>query len=246
VAVNVTDGKRKWARITTAASAVLLLVAVISLLQVADDFVESYDPEANYLVKLGPGQTETFQINDSVVVSTLRVSVSGDSPKPELSLVDSEGNEVAGRSPGWMDPNREGTDGTIYSPVRVFEDMGGEYTLSNKGSSDLWLVDDEESAKQFSGSIWMYLFYIGCCIGSPMGVVGLVLAIMVWTDKRKLPDQFVIVEDGGVIIGNMQEEVTAHSEPESAPSPFVVDRNPIEKEAPEEVVEEYWKAWDEG
>jgi len=240
----VTDGKRKWARVTTAASVVLLLVAIVSLLQLADDFVDSYDPEANYLVKLQAGQTQTIEIEDSVVVSALRVSVSGNSPEPELSLTDSEGNEVVGRAPGILDPNREGADETIYSPVRIFEEIGGEYTLSNRGSSDLWLVDDEESARQLAGSLWTYLFYIGCCIGSPMGVVGLVLAIMVWTDKRKMPDQFVIIEDGSVIIGNMQEEGGPDSE--VTPSPFVAERNPIAEESQDTVIDESWKSWDDG
>ena len=49
----VTDRKRAWARITTASSAALLLMAVISLWQVFDDYNELYNPESNSLVKLG-------------------------------------------------------------------------------------------------------------------------------------------------------------------------------------------------
>ena len=241
------DGKRKWARITTATSVVLLLVAVVSLLQVAPKFVESYDPEANYVVKLAPGESETFKIEGSAVLSALRVSVSGDSSDPNLTLVDNEGNEVVGRAPGILDPNRMDSDDTIYSPVRIFEEIGGEYTLSNGGSSDLWLVDDEESAKQLAGSIWMYLFYIGCCIGSPLGLIGLVLAIMVWTDKRKLPDQFVILEEGRVIIGDADEDLSERVEEDMvAPSPFTVERSQAKVEPTEEVIDETWKSWDDG
>ena len=68
--------------------------------------------------------------------------------------------------------------------VRVFENIGGEYTLENLGTTTLWLVDDEDSANKLSGIVWTYLFYIGCCLGSPIGLVGFVLAIMVWTDKE--------------------------------------------------------------
>ena len=52
-----TDRKRAWARITTASSAALLLMAVISLWQVFDDYNELYNPESNSLVKLGPGDS---------------------------------------------------------------------------------------------------------------------------------------------------------------------------------------------
>ena len=64
------------------------------------------------------------------------------------------------------------------------------------------------------------MFYIGCCLGSPIGLVGFVLAIMVWTDKRKMPDQFVIIDDGRVIIGNAQSDMEDDQNPPEAPNPF--------------------------
>ena len=196
--------RRKWARIATASSAVLLLVAAVSLWQVSPELLDSYDPEANNLVKLGPGESITFRIEESSMVSALRVS-DGETPDSELTLLDSEGSEVEGRGPGLRDTNRLGSDeSTVYSPVRVFESLDGTYTLQNPGDSDLWLVDDEVSANKLLGNIWMYLFYIGCCIGSPLGLVGVVLAIMVWTDKRKMPDQFVIIDNGSVILDEIQ------------------------------------------
>lgn len=243
-----TDGRRRWARITTASSAILLLMAAISLWQVSDDFIDSYDPEENYLVKLGPGESQTFDIESSVL-SALRVS-DGSSLEAELVLTDSDGNEISGKEPGILDAKRLGADEeTIYAPVRVFENIGGSYTLQNQGSSDLWLVDDEESANELLGSLWMYLFYIGCCIGSPIGLVGVILAIMVWTDKRKMPDQFVIIEDGSVIIGNVQDGGTEVVEPATAPSPFVANEGvsgQIIDNSHEDELDDTWKSWDDG
>ena len=93
----------------------------------------------------------------------------------------------------------------------------------------------------------MYLFYIGCCIGSPLGLIGLVLAIMVWTDKRKLPDQFVILEEGRVIIGDADEDLSERVEEDMvAPSPFTVERSQAKVEPTEEVIDETWKSWDDG
>jgi hypothetical protein len=242
----VTDGRRRWARITTASSAILLLVAIISLWRVSDEFIETYDPESNYLVKLDPGESETFEIEDSDLLSAVRVS-DGETPDSDLTMFDSDGNEIPGKEPKWSDPDRFGADEkTVYSPVRVFEDMRGSYTLQNQGSSDLWLVDDDESADKLLGNFWMYLFYIGCCIGSPVGIVGVILAIMVWTDKRKMPDQFVIIEDGSVIMGNIHDEDSVVEESGGAPSPFVGGSRQNLENPQEEDFGDSWKSWDEG
>ena len=94
------------------------------------------------------------------------------------------------------------------------------------------------------------MFYIGCCLGSPIGLVGFVLAIMVWTDKRKMPDQFVIIEDGRVIIGNAQSDMEGDQKPPEAPNPFSdTNRQPpstISTDASNEKDGESWKSWDEG
>ena len=245
-----TDRKRAWARITTASSAALLLMAVISLWQGFDDYNELYNPESNSLVKLEPGDSITFELESSILISALRVAEGG-TPDANLKLTDGQGNEVAGRGARALEFDRyDERNGTSFSIVRVFENIdGGEYTLDNLGTTTLWLVDDEDSANKLSGIVWTYLFYIGCCLGSPIGLVGLVLAIMVWTDKRKMPDQFVLIEDGRVIIGNSQSDLEGDREPSEAPNPFSdPNRQPpsITTDPPDEEDRGSWKSWDEG
>ena len=241
-----TERRRRWARITTASSAILLLVAVISLWQVSPELLESYNPEVNSLVKLGPGESATFDIEESEMVTALRLS-DGETPDSELTLLDDEGSEVTGREKKRSDPNRVGSEGeTIYSPVRIFENLGGSYTLQNHGDTDLWLVDDGASVDKLLGNFWMYLFYIGCCIGSPVGLVGLILAIMVWTDKRKMPDQFVIINNGSVIMDDAQSEGSDVERSEVTPSPFWEEDVGASEDPQDDVVNETWKRWDEG
>ena len=245
-----TDRKKAWARITAACSAALLLMAVISLWQVFDDYNELYNPESNSLVKLEPGDSITFEIEGSELISALRVS-DGSAPDADLKLTDDQGSEVPGRGARALDLDRyDERNGTSFSVVRVFEKIaGGEYTLENLGTTTLWLVDDEDSADKLGGIVWTYLFYIGCCLGSPIGLVGFVLAIMVWTDKRKMPDQFVIIEDGRVIIENAQNDMENNQKPSEAPSPFSdTKRQPpiIVTDPSEETDGESWKSWDEG
>ena len=92
----------------------------------------------------------------------------------------------------------------------------------------------------------MYLFYIGCCIGSPVGLVGVVLAIMVWTDKRKMPDQFVIIDNGSVILDDIQNEGSIIGDSGVAPNPFAVTEIQTSETPKEESGDETWKRWDEG
>ena len=245
-----TDRKRAWVRITAVSSVALLLMAVISLWQVFDDYNELYNPESNSLVKLEPGDSVTLEIENSGLVSALRVSDDG-SPDANLKLTDSQGNEVLGRGARALEFDRyDEQNRTSFSVVRVFENIGGEYTLENLGTTTLWLVDDENSANKLSGIVWTYLFYIGCCLGSPIGLIGFVLAIMVWTDKRKMPDQFVIIEDGRVIIGNAQSDMEGDQKPSEPPNPFSdTNRQPPSTAVTEPSKEkdgDSWKSWDEG
>jgi len=242
------SNRRRWARITTGSSAILLLVAAISIWQISPEMIEAFDPENNNIVKLGPGEEVSLEI-DSIVITALRIS-DGDSSDAQLILKDKNGDEIQGRSPNFIESSeRAGLDGTIYVPVRVFEQISGEVTIQNNAEeSVLWLVDDEKSQSQIIGSTWFSLILIGCCLGTPIGIVGIVLAIMTWVDKKKSPDQFVVIEDGSVIITG-SERVDSPPERQLAPGPFKAFEESTEEEsvgASEEEIGESWKSWDEG
>ena len=69
---------------------------------------------------------------------------------------------------------------------------------------------------------------------------------MVWTDKRKMPDQFVIIDNGSVILDEIQNGGPVVSSSESAPNPFTVAEVKTSEKTQEEPVDETWKRWDEG
>ena len=243
------EKRRRWAKWATGSSFLLLLLAVVSLFQLYPSLIEKYDPESNYVVKVGPGQQSDFTISEETILTALRVS-EGDGLVAELRLFDEDGLEISGRGPGFLDYDRVGTDKqTIYSPVKIFQDIAsGNYTLHNDAQAlQLWLVDDGELQNDIDGNPWSYIFYMGCCLGAPIGLVGLILAVMVWIDKRKAPDQFVVIQDGSVILTDMEgvqsmqsqvEKFTDREGREGIPSPLEkqVDSN----------TEEGWKNWDEG
>jgi hypothetical protein len=181
----------------------------------------------------------------------------GDTPTAELRLIDQSGNEIIGRAPGILDSDRPGSDSeTFYAPVRIFDVVGsGTYTLHNDAEElHLWLVDDGNLAAQIDGNPWLYLFYIGCCLGLPLGLIGLILAVMVWSDKRKAPDQYVVIQDGSVILTDVDSIQTMQTQEGSiietgvvggVPGPFIGEESSVQKAKVEEAEQE-WKKWDEG
>ena len=251
-----TSKRRRWARWTTGSSLLLLVLAVVSLVQAYPILVSTFDPESNYVVKMEPEGEKGFVLEGPTVLTALRVS-NGDTPSAELRLIDQSGNEIIGRAPGIWDSDRPGSDSdTFYAPVRIFDGIGsGTYTLHNDAaSSQLWLVDDGDLAAQINGNPWLYLFYIGCCLGLPLGLIGLILAVMVWSDKRKAPDQYVVIQDGSVISADMDSiqamqaqegDVIETEVVDGVPGPFTGEEV-SGQEAKAEGAEQEWEKWDEG
>ena len=251
-----TSKRRRWARWTTGSSLLLLVLAVVSLVQVYPLLVSTFDPESNYVVKIEPEEEKGFLLEGPTVLTALRVT-DGDTPTAELRLIDQSGNEIIGRAPGILDSDRPGSDSeTFYAPVRIFDVVGsGTYTLHNDAEEmHLWLVDDGNLAAQIDGNPWLYLFYIGCCLGLPLGLIGLVLAVMVWSDKRKAPDQYVVIQDGSVILTDVDSIQTMQAQEGSVietgvvgdvPGPFIGEESAVQK-AKVEGAEQEWKKWDEG
>ncbi len=251
-----TSKRRRWARWTTGSSLLLLVLAVVSLVQVYPLLVSTFDPESNYVVKIEPEEEKGFLLEGPTVLTALRVT-DGDTPTAELRLIDQSGNEIIGRAPGILDSDRPGSDSeTFYAPVRIFDVVGsGTYTLHNDAEElHLWLVDDGNLAAQIDGNPWLYLFYIGCCLGLPLGLIGLVLAVMVWSDKRKAPDQYVVIQDGSVILTDVDSIHTMQAQEGGVietgvvggvPGPFIGEESSVQ-EAKVEGAEQEWKKWDEG
>lgn len=251
-----TSKRRRWARWTTGSSFLLLVLAVVSLVQVYPLLVSTFDPESNYVVKMGPEEEKGFELEGPTVLTALRVT-DGDTPTAELRLIDHSGSEIIGRAPGILDSDRPGSDSeTFYAPVRIFDVVGsGTYTLHNDAEESLlWLVDDGDLAAKIDSNPWLYMFYIGCCLGLPLGLIGLVLAVMVWSDKRKAPDQYVVIQDGSVILTDV-DSVQAMQAQEGdiietgavgdVPSPFIGEDASVQK-AEAGGAEQEWKKWDEG
>ena len=79
--------------------------------------------------------------------------------------------------------------------------------------------------------------------------------MMVWSDKRKAPDQYVVIQDGSVILRDDLNSIQTMQAREGGvietgvvddvPGPFVNARESSQEDEAE-VNEQGWKKWDEG
>ncbi len=238
------SGKRAWAIRSTGSSFILLILAIIALVQVYPSIVFDED---EYIVRIGHGEQADFEVDGDTMLTAIRVN-EGSQPSSELRLENENGSEFPGRAASWMEGDRPGSDGeNFYSPVRIYEGLEpGSYTLFNDAeSSELWLVDDGHMMNEMYSNPWIWLFYFGCCLGIPVGLVGVVLAIMTWTDRRKSPDQFVVFNDGSVILTGTEDYSSMEGDVSGIPGPFVGVPE-IGEEAVSVGEESQWMEWDDG
>ncbi|HJM13311.1 MAG TPA: hypothetical protein QF641_02320 [Candidatus Thalassarchaeaceae archaeon] len=238
------SGKRAWAIRSTGTSFILLILAIIAIMQLYPSI--AFDEE-EYVVRIGHGEQADFEVDEDTILTALRVN-EGSHPSSELRLENGSGSEFPGRAVSWIEGDRPGLDGEkIYSLVRIFEGLEpGSYTLFNDAeSSELWLVDDGNMMDEMYSNPWMWLFWFGCCLGIPVGLVGIVLAIMTWADRRKSPDQFVVFNDGSVILTDTEDYSPIEGDVNGVRGPFVGVPEIGDDTVP--VVEESrWMEWDDG
>ena len=100
------DLKRRWARVSTISSFMLILVCLYSYWQVAGTYEDNIDPEQNSLIILNGGERGDFSVEQEVnMFVAIRVAEVGER-EPDLVLIDSAGIEILGKTPSWGQEER--------------------------------------------------------------------------------------------------------------------------------------------
>ncbi len=252
------NSRMRWAKISSVASLILLILAVFSLTQFYQTFMESSYPDSNYIVKLDAGESENIELDESRKLSVFRIDKFAND-EPAIRIFTEAGEEILGNNPIWLDTDRIGSDRqTIYSPVRTFLNIdSGIYSIENNAeTSTLWILDDGKLEAELEDNSWTFLFYFGCCLGLPLGTLGILLLIFGRKSKGITNDQYIVIQDGNVMVTNEENYNSIINQSEIAseevvPSPFVKEveeddlSKPVEKEEEDESLNE-WKNWDDG
>ena len=238
-----------WAKRLSGVSLLLVLIGVVSYYNAMPVMSDELDPAQRHLLELEAGESEEVTLELFGEYVALRVT-EGDSQTAELRLIDAIGSEESGSAPTGLDVDRPGEDGTLYTPVRVFRSaQAGDYTLHNDGNTTLWFVDDVSAQKALFGSGWFVMMFFGCCLGLPLGVIALILALAGRGQRKKSGGPVVMSKEGRLpttdeLYRQYRGLPGAEGETEIA-DPFP-GQTKVTEESQQDEGDRNWRGWDDG
>ena len=238
-----------WAKRLSGASLLLVLIGVVSYYNAMPVMFDELDPAQRHLLELEAGESEEVTLELFGEYVALRVT-EGDSQTAELRLIDAIGSEESGSAPTGLDVDRLGEDETLYTSVRVFRSaQAGDYTLHNDGNTTLWFVDDVSAQKALFGSGWFVMMFFGCCLGLPLGVIALILALAGRGQRKKSGGPVVMSKEGRLPttdeLYRQYRGLPEVEEEESIADPFP-GQTTVGEESHQTEGDRDWQGWDEG
>jgi len=238
-----------WAKRLSGASLLLILIGGVSYYNAMPAIFDELDPAQRHLLELEAGESEEVTLELFGEYVALRVT-EGDSQAAELRLIDAMGSEESGSAPTGLDVDRLGEDETLYTSVRVFRSaQAGDYTLHNDGNTTLWFVDDVSAQKALFGSGWFVMMFFGCCLGLPLGVIALILALAGRGQRKKSGGPVVMSKEGRLPttdeLYRQYRGLPEVEEEESIADPFP-GQTTVGEESQQSEGNRDWQGWDEG
>mgnify|MGYP001335483135 FL=1 len=236
-----------WAKRLSGASLLLILIGGVSYYNAMPAIFDELDPAQRHLLELEAGESEEVTLELFGEYVALRVT-EGDSQAAELRLIDAMGSEESGSAPTGLDVDRLGEDETLYTSVRVFRSaQAGDYTLHNDGNTTLWFVDDVSAQKALFGSGWFVMMFFGCCLGLPLGVIALILALAGRGQRKKSGGPVVMSKEGRLPTTDelYRQYRGLPEEEESIADPFP-GQTKVGEESQQTEGDRDWQGWDEG
>ena len=239
----------RWAKRLSGASFLLMLIGVVVYYNVMPEMFDEFDPSQRHMLELEGGESGEVYLEELGQYVALRLADEG-SPAAELKLIDYAGEEETGAAPTAIDVIRVGEDDTRYAPVRVFRSAeSGNYTLHNDGETVLWFVDDLAWQAALFGESWFLVVMFGCCMGPIVGLIGLILALIGWSRRRKSESPVVMTKEGRLPTTDelyRQYRGLPETEEEDAVADPFPGQTKITEESPQTEGNRDWRGWDEG
>ena len=254
-------GIMKYAKILSALSFFLLLMGTVAWSSASDESEKYLDPSQFNEAVIGPGESIVVNISSTSFLGqreylAMRIVEESD-PLPEVRLTLGS-DECRSDDPSIIHIDRQlNPDSPKFRVVRVFlPNETGDYTLYNDAESgDLWLVDDFRSQTRIfqENPISIVVMIGGCCIGGPVGLVALCLAIIGWRQNGAQESILVQPQDQLMTTSDLYREYQkSQAEVESrqtAPDPFLEVAETDYSDLVDDVnppADENWENWDNG
>lgn len=254
-------GIMKFAKILSALSFFLLLMGTVAWSSASDESEKYLDPSQFNEAVIGPGESIVVNISSTSFLGqreylAMRIVEDSD-PLPEVRLTLGP-DECRSDDPSIIHIDRQlNPDSPKFRVVRVFlPNETGDYTLYNDAESgDLWLVDDFRSQTRIfqENPISIVVMIGGCCIGGPVGLVALCLAIIGWRQNEAQESILVRPKDPLMTTSDLYREYhKSQAEVESrqtTPDPFLGANGADYSDVADDVnppADENWENWDNG
>ena len=254
-------GIMKFAKILSALSFFLLLMGTVAWSSASDESEKYLDPSQFNEAVIGPGESIVVNISSTSFLGqreylAMRIVEDSD-PLPEVRLTLGP-DECRSDDPSIIHIDRQlNPDSPKFRVVRVFlPNETGDYTLYNDAESgDLWLVDDFRSQTRIfqENPISIVVMIGGCCIGGPVGLVALCLAIIGWRQNESQESILVRPKDPLMTTSDLYREYQkSQAEVESrqtTPDPFLGANGADYSDVADDVnppADENWENWDNG
>ena len=251
----------RFAKILSALSFFLLLMGTVAWSSASDESEKYLDPSQFNEAVIGPGESVVVNLSSTSFMGqreylAMRIVEDGD-PLPEVRLTLGP-EDCRSNDPSIIHVDRQlNADSPKFRIVRVFlPNETGDYTLHNDAEdSDLWLVDDFRSQTRIfqESPISIILMIGGCCIGGPVGLVALTLALIGWRKNKGQGSVTVLPEVPMMTTSELYKEYhkskIAQNQNQTTPDPFLEEietdsSKPINEENPTR--DENWENWDNG
>tara|TARA_Y100000591_G_scaffold120820_2_gene103169 strand:- start:2864 stop:3637 length:774 start_codon:yes stop_codon:yes gene_type:complete len=254
-------GIMKFAKILSALSFFLLLMGTVAWSSASDESEKYLDPSQFNEAVIGPGESIVVNISSTSFLGqreylAMRIVEDSD-PLPEVRLTLGP-DECRSDDPSIIHIDRQlNPDSPKFRVVRVFlPNETGDYTLYNDAESgDLWLVDDFRSQTRIfqENPISIVVMIGGCCIGGPVGLVALCLAIIGWRQNESQESILVRPKDPLMTTSDLYWEYQkSQAEVESrqtTPDPFLGVNGADYSDVADDMnppADENWENWDNG
>ena len=254
-------GIMKFAKILSALSFFLLLMGTVAWSSASDESEKYLDPSQFNEAVIGPGESIVVNISSTSFLGqreylAMRIVEDSD-PLPEVRLTLGP-DECRSDDPSIIHIDRQlNPDSPKFRVVRVFlPNETGDYTLYNDAESgDLWLVDDFRSQTRIfqENPISIVVMIGGCCIGGPVGLVALCLAIIGWRQNEAQESILVRPKEPLMTTSDLYWEYQkSQAEVESrqtTPDPFLGVNGADYSDVADDMnppADENWENWDNG
>lgn len=254
-------GIMKYAKILSALSFFLLLMGTVAWSSASDESEKYLDPSQFNEAVIGPGESIVVNISSTSFLGqreylAMRIVEDSD-PLPEVRLTLGS-DECRSDDPSIIHIDRQlNPDSPKFRVVRVFlPNETGDYTLYNDAESgDLWLVDDFRSQTRIfqENPISIVVMIGGCCIGGPVGLVALCLAIIGWRQNGAQESILVQPQDQLMTTSDLyrayQKSQAEAESRQTAPDPFLEVTGADYSDLVDDVsppADENWENWDNG